>query len=207
MQADWIVVMDDGKIVEQGQHDVLANQVVWRHQATVERNHSADNFQTMDHLRYSAGPLGSRLEVRDTSLPANSMGELFEQALIDMTLLFLRLEELAAAQVLGEPDIARVPLMIDSSKWEVIEAGLQCIQGKGIVNSISLKEGQDKFIEQAKRIKRYGAATVVMAFDEAGQADTYQRKIEICERSYRILVDDAGAYGPHLVILLVLIIM
>lgn len=88
-----------------------------------------------------------------------------------------------------EPDISKVPVMIDSSKWEIIEAGLKCIQGKGIVNSISLKEGEEKFIEQAKRIKRYGAATVVMAFDEDGQADSFQRRIEICKRAYDILVN------------------
>lgn len=91
--------------------------------------------------------------------------------------------------IASEPDIARVPIMVDSSKWEIIEAGLKCIQGKGIVNSISLKEGEENFIKQAKIIKRFGAATVVMAFDEVGQADTYERRIEICERSYRILVD------------------
>lgn len=89
----------------------------------------------------------------------------------------------------SEPDISRIPVMIDSSKWEIIEAGLKCIQGKGIVNSISLKEGEANFIDQAKKIKRYGAAVIVMAFDEDGQADTYERRIEICERSYRILVD------------------
>lgn len=89
----------------------------------------------------------------------------------------------------SEPDISRVPVMIDSSKWEIIEAGLQCLQGKGIVNSISLKGGEDEFIRQAKLIKRYGAAAVVMAFDEAGQADSYQRRIEICKRAYDILVN------------------
>ena len=94
--------------------------------------------------------------------------------------------------IASEPEIARIPIMIDSSKWEIIEAGLQCIQGKGVVNSISLKEGEEKFIEQATKVKNYGAATVVMAFDEAGQADTYERRIEICERSYRILVDIVG---------------
>lgn len=94
--------------------------------------------------------------------------------------------------IAAEPDIARVPIMIDSSKWEIIEAGLKCIQGKGIVNSISLKEGEENFIGQAKKIKRFGAATVVMAFDEQGQADSYERRIEICERSYRILVDKVG---------------
>ena len=92
----------------------------------------------------------------------------------------------------GEPDIARVPFMIDSSKWSVIEAGLQCVQGKGIVNSISLKEGEAEFCRQATLVKRYGAAAVVMAFDEDGQADTYQRKIDICARAYRILVDRVG---------------
>ncbi len=89
-----------------------------------------------------------------------------------------------------EPDIAKAPMMIDSSKWEIIEAGLQCVQGKPIVNSISMKEGEDKFREQARLCQRYGAAAIVMAFDEVGQADTYQRKIEICERAYRILVDE-----------------
>lgn len=90
--------------------------------------------------------------------------------------------------IASEPDIARVPVMIDSSKWSVIEAGLKCLQGKGIVNSISLKEGEQKFIEQAKLIKKYGASVIVMAFDEAGQADTYQRRIDICKRAYDILV-------------------
>ncbi len=94
--------------------------------------------------------------------------------------------------IASEPDIARVPIMIDSSKWEVIEAGLQCIQGKGVVNSISMKEGVDRFVEQARMIRRYGAAAVVMAFDEEGQADTAERKIEICARAYRILVDEVG---------------
>ena len=89
----------------------------------------------------------------------------------------------------SEPDVARVPFMIDSSKWEIIEAGLKCVQGKAIVNSISLKEGEDVFIRQARRIKRYGAAVVVMAFDEKGQADTYERRIQICQRSYDILVN------------------
>jgi 5-methyltetrahydrofolate--homocysteine methyltransferase len=91
--------------------------------------------------------------------------------------------------IASEPDIARIPIMIDSSKWEIIEAGLQCIQGKGIVNSISLKNGESEFIEQAKLLKKYGAAVVVMAFDEKGQADTYQRRIDICKRSYDILVN------------------
>ena len=94
--------------------------------------------------------------------------------------------------IAGEPDISRVPIMIDSSKWEVIEAGLKCIQGKGIVNSISMKEGVEAFKHHARLCKRYGAAVVVMAFDEAGQADTAERKREICQRSYDILVDEVG---------------
>ncbi len=91
--------------------------------------------------------------------------------------------------IASEPDISRVPVMVDSSKWEIIEAGLKCMQGKGIVNSISLKDGEEKFIERAKIIKRFGAATVVMAFDEEGQADTFEKKIAICQRAYTILVD------------------
>ena len=98
--------------------------------------------------------------------------------------------------IMSEPEIARVPIMIDSSKWEVIEAGLKCLQGKSIVNSISLKEGEDVFVERAQMIKRLGAATVVMAFDEHGQADTYERKIEVCGRAYRILVEQVG-FNPN----------
>ena len=98
--------------------------------------------------------------------------------------------------IASEPDISRVPIMIDSSKWEVIEAGLKCVQGKAIVNSISLKEGEENFIHQAKLIKRYGAATVVMAFDEKGQADTKERKIEICQRSYQVLIEKVG-FAPE----------
>ncbi|QYS86813.1 dihydropteroate synthase [Flavobacterium oreochromis] len=94
--------------------------------------------------------------------------------------------------IAAEPDIARVPVMIDSSKWEIIEAGLKVIQGKGVVNSISLKEGEETFIHHAKLIKRYGAAVIVMAFDEVGQADTYERRIEICKRSYDVLVQKVG---------------
>lgn len=94
--------------------------------------------------------------------------------------------------IASEPDIARIPIMIDSSKWDIIEAGLQVVQGKCVVNSISLKEGEAEFIRQAKLVKRYGAAVIVMAFDEVGQADTYERRIEICERSYRLLVDQVN---------------
>jgi len=96
----------------------------------------------------------------------------------------------------GEPDVTKVPIMVDSSKWEVIEAGLKCLQGKGIVNSISLKEGEELFKERARLVMRYGAAVVVMAFDEEGQAATYEEKIRICERAYRILVDEVG-FNPE----------
>jgi 5-methyltetrahydrofolate--homocysteine methyltransferase len=109
-----------------------------------------------------------------------------DEAMLDSKAAMVRFLNLIAS----EPDIARVPIMIDSSKWEVIEAGLRCVQGKGIVNSISMKEGVEIFKHQARLLRRYGAAAVVMAFDEKGQADTYQRKIEICERAYRILVDE-----------------
>ncbi len=109
-----------------------------------------------------------------------------DEAMLDSQAAMVRFLQLIAS----EPDIARVPIMVDSSKWSVIEAGLQCIQGKAVVNSISMKEGVEEFKRQARLIKRYGAATVVMAFDEKGQADTYARKIEICERAYRILVDE-----------------
>lgn len=94
--------------------------------------------------------------------------------------------------IAAEPDIARIPVMIDSSKWEIIEAGLKCVQGKSVVNSISLKEGEEIFKDHAKKIKRYGAAVIVMAFDEQGQADNYERRIEICERSYKILIEEIG---------------
>ena len=111
-----------------------------------------------------------------------------DEAMLDSRGAMVRFLNLIA----GEPEIARVPIMIDSSKWEVIEAGLKCVQGKGIVNSISLKEGVAAFRQQANLVRRYGAAAVVMAFDEKGQADTLQRKIDICARAYRILVDDLG---------------
>ena len=111
-----------------------------------------------------------------------------DEAMLDSKAAMVRFLNLIAS----EPDISRVPIMVDSSKWEVIEAGLKCIQGKAIVNSISLKEGEEPFIQQAKIIKRFGAAAVVMAFDETGQAETADRKFEICQRSYRILVDQLG---------------
>ncbi|AUT53309.1 methionine synthase [Paraburkholderia caribensis] len=111
-----------------------------------------------------------------------------DEAMLDSKAAMVRFMNLIAS----EPDIARVPIMIDSSKWEVIEAGLKCVQGKAIVNSISLKEGEDSFRHHANLIRRYGAAAVVMAFDEQGQADTFKRKTEICKRSYDILVNEVG---------------
>ncbi len=111
-----------------------------------------------------------------------------DEAMLDSKAAMVRFMNLIAS----EPDIARVPIMIDSSKWEVIEAGLKCVQGKAIVNSISLKEGKEQFLHHAKLIRRYGAASVVMAFDEQGQADTFARKKEICRRSYEILVNEVG---------------
>ena len=111
-----------------------------------------------------------------------------DEGMLDAEAAMVRFLSLIAA----EPDIARVPVMIDSSKWSVIEAGLKCIQGKGVVNSISLKEGEAAFIAQARLIRRYGAATIIMAFDEQGQADTGARKVEICTRAYRILTEEVG---------------
>ena len=115
-----------------------------------------------------------------------------DEAMLDSKAAMVRFLNLIAS----EPDIARVPIMIDSSKWEVIEAGLKCVQGKAIVNSISLKEGEEAFCHHARLIRRYGAAAVVMAFDEQGQADTFERKTQICARSYRILVDEVG-FAPE----------
>jgi 5-methyltetrahydrofolate--homocysteine methyltransferase len=119
---------------------------------------------------------------------ANIIDVCMDDGLIDGVAAMTRFLHLIAS----EPEIAKVPVMVDSSKWEVIEAGLKCLQGKGIVNSISLKEGEAKFIEQARAIRRYGAAVVVMAFDENGQAASYAEKIRICERAYRLLVDTVG---------------
>ncbi len=111
-----------------------------------------------------------------------------DEGLLDSEALMVEFMNLIAS----DPDISRVPIMVDSSKWSVIEAGLKCLQGKGVVNSVSLKEGEDAFRERARLVRRYGAAVVVMAFDELGQADTAARKFEICERSYRILTEDVG---------------
>lgn len=111
-----------------------------------------------------------------------------DEGMLDSEACMVRFLNLCAT----EPEISKVPIMVDSSKWEVIEAGLKCIQGKGIVNSISLKEGKEKFIHQAKLIRRYGAAVIVMAFDEIGQADTRERKLQICTEAYHVLVDEVG---------------
>jgi 5-methyltetrahydrofolate--homocysteine methyltransferase len=119
---------------------------------------------------------------------ANVLDICMDEGMIDGVAAMTRYLQLLAS----EPEVAKVPFMVDSSKWEVIEAGLKCLQGKGIVNSISLKEGEDKFRQNAAKVLKYGAAVVVMAFDEQGQAATYPEKIRICERAYRILVDEVG---------------
>jgi 5-methyltetrahydrofolate--homocysteine methyltransferase len=119
---------------------------------------------------------------------ANVLDICMDEGMIDGVIAMTRYLQLLAS----EPEVAKVPFMVDSSKWEVIEAGLKCLQGKGIVNSISLKEGEDKFRQNAATVLKYGAAVVVMAFDEQGQAATYEEKIRICERAYRILVDEVG---------------
>src|SRR5687768_13093371 len=118
-----------------------------------------------------------------------------DEGMLDSQAAMVRFLNLMAS----EPEISRVPVMIDSSKWEVIEAGLKCLQGKGIVNSISMKGGEAEFIRQAKLVKRYGAAVVVMAFDEQGQADTYERRISICKRAYDILVNQVKFAPPDII--------
>src|SRR5262249_6981456 len=118
-----------------------------------------------------------------------------DEAMLDSKAAMVKFLNLIAA----EPDIARVPVMIDSSKWEVIEAGLKCVQGKPVVNSISLKEGEAEFLRQAKLVKRYGAATIVMAFDEKGQADTFRRKTDICARAYALLTQKIG-FPPEAIV-------
>ncbi|HEY1123101.1 MAG TPA: methionine synthase [Haloferula sp.] len=136
------------------------------------------------------GKLDDALEIarQQVESGANVIDICFDDGLIDGKAMMARFLQL----VQSEPAISKVPLMVDSSKWEIIEEGLKYLQGKGIVNSISLKEGEERFIQQAKHILRYGAATVVMAFDENGQAATYEEKIRICERAYRVLVDKVG---------------
>jgi len=137
-----------------------------------------------------AGDYGAAVEVARQQVEngAQLVDVNMDEGMLDSEAAMTRFLNLAAA----EPDIARVPVMIDSSKWSVIEAGLKCIQGKGVVNSISLKEGEAPFLEQARKLRRYGAAVVVMAFDEQGQADTAERKVAICERAYGLLTSEAG---------------
>ena len=153
-----------------------------------ERTNVAGSPQFAKLVR--AGNLEAAVEVarQQVANGANVIDICFDDGLIDgkamMTRFLLLLQ--------GEPDVARVPIMVDSSNWEILEAGLKCLQGKGIVNSISLKEGEDTFIRHARHIMRYGAAVVVMAFDENGQAASYTEKIRICERAYRLLVDEVG---------------
>jgi len=136
------------------------------------------------------GNLSEALEIARQQVDngANIIDINFDEGMIDGAEMMTRFLNLLAA----EPDISRVPVMVDSSKFEVIEAGLKCIQGKGVVNSVSMKEGEDKFRQQARLVKRYGAGMVVMAFDEKGQADSYERRIEICQRAYKILVEEIG---------------
>ena len=137
-----------------------------------------------------AGQLDAAVEVarQQVANGANVIDICFDDGLIDGKAMMTRFLQLLQ----GEPDVAKVPIMVDSSKWEILEAGLKCLQGKGIVNSISLKEGADVFKDRARHIMRYGAAAVVMAFDEDGQASSYQEKIRICQRAYRILVAEVG---------------
>src|ERR1700751_890954 len=118
---------------------------------------------------------------------ANLLAVKMDEAMIDSEAAMIRFLNLIGS----EPEIARIPIMIDSSKWTVIEAGLKCLQGKAVVNSISLKNGEEEFLRHAQLIRRYGAATIVMAFDEKGQADSCQRKIEICTRAYNLLTQRA----------------
>ena len=130
-------------------------------------------------LRVARGQVNAGAQVIDVN-----MDDAMLDAVAAMTT-FLRM-------IASEPDISRVPVMIDSSRWEVLEAGLKNVQGKCIVNSISLKEGEEEFVHHATLVRRYGAAVVVMAFDETGQADSLQKKVDICTRAYRILVDKVG---------------
>jgi 5-methyltetrahydrofolate--homocysteine methyltransferase len=137
-----------------------------------------------------AGDYAAALEVarQQVTSGAQLIDINMDEGMLDSEAAMVRFLHLVAA----EPDIARVPVMLDSSKWSVIEAGLKCLQGKGIVNSISLKEGEEAFLEHARKVRRYGAAVVVMAFDEQGQADTVERRVAVCERAYRLLTREAG---------------
>src|SRR3546814_4785778 len=116
-----------------------------------------------------------------------------DEAMLDSAVCMRRFLNMIAS----EPDIARVPIMIDSSKWEVIEQGLRCVQGKAVVNSISMTEGEAAFLDHARLCRKYGAAAIIMAFDEKGQADSPQRRKDICDRAYRLLVDEVGRSEEH----------
>jgi 5-methyltetrahydrofolate--homocysteine methyltransferase len=137
-----------------------------------------------------AGDYTAALEVARDQVAngANMLDVNMDEGMLDSEAAMTTLLNLIAV----EPDIARVPIMIDSSKWSVIEAGLKCVQGKSVVNSISMKEGEGPFLEQAKKVRRYGAAVVVMAFDEQGQAETAERKFDICKRAYDLLTQKVG---------------
>ena len=137
-----------------------------------------------------AGDFAGAVEVarQQVSSGAQMIDVNMDEAMLDSKAAMVRFLHLIAT----EPDIARVPVMIDSSKWEIIEAGLKCVQGKPVVNSISMKEGEAEFLRQAKLVKRYGAAAVVMCFDEKGQADSYERRIDVARRAYDLLVDKVG---------------
>src|SRR5213078_3612057 len=137
-----------------------------------------------------AGDLDGALSIAKQQIDggANILDVNMDEGLLDSEKTMTHFLNLVAA----EPDICKVPIMIDSSKWSVLEAGLKCLQGKSVVNSISLKEGEEKFREQARLVRRYGAAVVVMAFDEQGQADTVERKVAICSRAHDILVHEVG---------------
>ena len=153
-----------------------------------ERTNVAGSPQFAKLVR--AGDLEAAVEVarQQVANGANVIDICFDDGLIDGKAMMAKYLNLLQ----GEPDVARVPIMVDSSKWEILEEGLKHLQGKGIVNSISLKEGEEIFKKHARHIMKYGAAVVVMAFDEKGQAATYDEKIRICERAYRILVDEVG---------------
>ena len=137
-------------------------------------NHDFENALTVSRQQVEAG--------------ANLIDINFDEALLDGVESMRHFLNLVAS----EPDISRVPVMIDSSKWEVLEAGLKCLQGKGVVNSISLKEGEAEFLRQAEIIRRYGAAMVVMAFDEQGQATSFEKKVSVCSRAYQLLTEQVG---------------
>src|SRR5213082_3341913 len=126
---------------------------------------------------------------------ANLLDVNMDEGMIDSEAAMIRFLNLIGS----EPEIARIPIVIDSSKWSVIEAGLKCVQGKAVVNSISLKNGEEEFIRHSRFIRRYGAAAIVMAFDEQGQADNFQRKIDICARAYELLTKQAGFQGGEII--------